>query len=146
MQRLYNGRSSLTRWLGVSTGKASFDLLPRPPSQNSLSSWRWQWTHFVSKRNRRYNASAFWWPFPALYTVFSVACSRLSDSGEDAKEKGTRKDGGARKRKGERGSVAPLSPVSSRFIFVFAFSQFSGPDYLGAWNRLFFQPPCQLSP
>ena len=29
-----------------------------------------------------------------------------------------------------------LSPVSCRFIFVFALSQFSGPDYLGAWNRL----------
>ena len=29
-----------------------------------------------------------------------------------------------------------LSPVSSRFIFVFALSQFSGLDYLGAWNRL----------
>ena len=29
-----------------------------------------------------------------------------------------------------------LSPVSSRFIFVFALSQFSGPDFLGAWNRL----------
>ena len=40
-----------------------------------------------------------------------LACSRLSDSG-----------GG--------------SPVSSRFIFVFALSQFSGPNYLGAWNRL----------
>ena len=25
---------------------------------------------------------------------------------------------------------------SSRFIFVFALSQFSGPDYLGAWNRV----------
>ena len=25
-----------------------------------------------------------------------------------------------------------LSPVSSRFIFVFALSQFRGPDYLGA--------------
>ena len=40
-----------------------------------------------------------------------LACSRLSDSG-----------GG--------------SPVSSRFIFVFGLSQFSGPNYLGAWNRL----------
>ena len=50
-----------------------------------------------------------------------LACFRLSGSGEDAKEKGTRKVG---------------SPVSSRFIFVFALSQFSGPDYLGAWNRL----------
>ena len=29
-----------------------------------------------------------------------------------------------------------LCPVSSRFIFVFALCQFSGPDYLGAWNRL----------
>ena len=39
-----------------------------------------------------------------------LACSRLSDCGEDAKEKGTRKVGGA------------LSPVSTCFIFVFAFS------------------------
>ena len=46
------------------------------------------------------------------YQTWSIlACSRLSDSG-----------GG--------------SPVSSRFIFVFALSQFSGPSYLGAWNRL----------
>ena len=59
----------------------------------------------------------------------------LSDSGEDAKEKGTRKVGGAGKRKKE-GSPPPLSPVSSRSIFLFALSQFSGPDYLGAWNRL----------
>ena len=27
------------------------------------------------------------------------------------------------------------SAVSSPFIFVFALSQFRGPDYLGAWNR-----------
>ena len=66
---------------------------------------------------------------------WGVACSRLSDSGEAAKEKGTRKVGGAGKRKKE-GSPPPLSPVSSRFIFVFALSQFSGPNYLGAWNRL----------
>ena len=59
----------------------------------------------------------------------SVACSRLSDSGEDAKEEGTRKVGGAGKRKKE-------GRVSSRFIFALALSQFSGPDYLGAWNRL----------
>ena len=53
-----------------------------------------------------------------------LACSRLSDSGEDAKVKGTRKvdEATKRKRKG----------VSSRFIFVFALAQFSGPDYLGA--------------
>ena len=63
-----------------------------------------------------------------------VACSRLSDTGEDAKEKGTRKVGGAEKR--EKEGPPPLSPVSSRVIFVFALSQFSGPDYLGAWNGL----------
>ena len=31
----------------------------------------------------------------------------------------------------------PLSPVSSRFIFVFVLSQFSWPDYLGTRNGLF---------
>ena len=38
----------------------------------------------------------------------------------------------------EKGREPPpfLSPVSSRFIFVFALSQFSVPDYLGVWNRL----------
>ena len=62
------------------------------------------------------------------YLVISIlACSRLSDSGEDAKEKGTRK--------GSEGGPL-LSHLSSRFIFVFILSQFSGPDYLGAWNRL----------
>ena len=40
----------------------------------------------------------------------------------DAKEKGTGKVGGAGK----------FPPV----LFVFALFQFSGPDYLGAWNRL----------
>ena len=48
----------------------------------------------------------------------SLACSRLPDSGEDAKEKG---------------------------IFVFALSQFSGPDYLGAWNRLDHHRPADWS-
>ena len=52
-----------------------------------------------------------------------LACSRLSDSGEDAKVKGTRKVGGAKKGK------PLLSPV-------FALSQFRGPNYLGAWNRV----------
>ena len=31
-----------------------------------------------------------------------------------------------------------LSPVSSHYVFMFALSQFSGPDYLGAWNGLQF--------
>ena len=50
-------------------------------------------------------------PDPIFQTWSILACSRLSDSGEG-------------------------SPVSSRFIFAFALSQFSGPNYLGAWNRL----------
>ena len=49
-----------------------------------------------------------------------LACSRLSDSGADAKVKGTRKVGGAKKGK------PLLSSVSSRFTFVFALSQFRG--------------------
>jgi len=43
----------------------------------------------------------------------------------------------AEKRNGERGRETTFfSQLSSRFIFVFALSQFLGPDYLGAWNRL----------
>ena len=34
----------------------------------------------------------------------------------------------------EKGREFP--PVSSRFIFVLALSQFRGPDYIGAWNTL----------
>ena len=48
-----------------------------------------------------------------------LACSRLSDSGEDAKVKRTRKVGGAKKRK--------RKGVSSRFIFVFALVNSAGP-------------------
>ena len=39
-----------------------------------------------------------------------------------------------------------LSPVSSRHIFVFALSQFSGPDYIGAWNRLRLGEKVQNAP
>ena len=44
-----------------------------------------------------------------FYTWSNLASSRLSDSG---------------------------ASVSFRFIFVFVLSQFSGPNYLEAWNRL----------
>ena len=64
-----------------------------------------------------------------------LACSRFSDSLGKTRKKGARKVGGAGKRKKEGTESSPL-PVSSRFIFVFALSQFSGPDCLGAWNRL----------
>ena len=50
-----------------------------------------------------------------IHTLFwiwpNLACFRLSDSWGD-------------------------SPVFSYFIFVFALSQFSGPNYLRAWNKL----------
>ena len=36
---------------------------------------------------------------------------------------------------GKRKATFPL-PISFRFSFVFALSQFRRPDYLGAWNRL----------
>ena len=72
-----------------------------------------------------------------LFSIF-LACSRLSDSGEDAKVKRHAKSWRGGKKRREKGKEPPLllSPVSSGFIFVFALSQFSGLDYLGAWNRL----------
>ena len=44
--------------------------------------------------------------------------------------------GGEKGKRKEEGTESSPIPVSSRFIFVFALSQFSGPDCLGAWNRL----------
>ena len=72
-----------------------------------------------------------------LFSIY-LTCSRLSDSGEDAKVKRHAKSWRGGKKRREKGKEPPLllSPVSSRFIFVFALSQFSEPDYLGAWNRL----------
>ena len=64
----------------------------------------------------------------SIGVYIKVACSRVSDSGKDAKKRHAKSWRGGKKEK--------VSPVSSRFIFVFALSQFSGPDYLGAWNRL----------
>ena len=54
--------------------------------------------------------------------------SQASESGEDAKVKGTRKSGGVGKRKKEKererepSSLPLLFPDFSRFIFVFALS------------------------
>ena len=72
-----------------------------------------------------------------LFSIF-LACSRLSNSEEGAKVKRHAKSWRGGKKRREKGKEPPLllSPVSSRFIFVFVLSQFSGPDYLGAWNRL----------
>ena len=50
----------------------------------------------------------------------AITCSRLSDSGEDAKVKGTWKAGSGGKKE----------IVSSRFIFMFVLSQICRPDYL----------------
>ena len=61
-----------------------------------------------------------------------TSSSRLSDSGEEAKVKGTRKVGGVGKREKE----APALPSFLPFYFrVRAFS-IQRPDYLRAWNRL----------
>ena len=66
-----------------------------------------------------------------------IACSRLSDTGEDAKESGRRERGRYAKRwwnrKKEKGKKALSPPVFFSF-FMFALSQFSGPDYIGAWT------------
>ena len=70
-----------------------------------------------------------------LVWLLLLARPRLSDSGEDAKVEGTRKVGWARKRKKEG--------TSSRFIFVFALSQFSisepGTGYLLSATVFFSQ-------
>ena len=72
----------------------------------------------------------------------SIACSRLSDSEKDARVKDTRKYERVRK---EKGTVAGKirgrkmrDEISSRFIFVFALSQFRGPDYI--WERVNLLP------
>ena len=70
-------------------------------------------------RNLKLNKTASKW---------LLACSRLSDSGQKAKEKSTRKVGGRENEK--EGPLLKLSPDSSRLIFVFALSQFSGPDVI----------------
>ena len=54
---------------------------------------------------------------------FELACSRISDCGEDAKVKGTRKVGGEKNRK--RKGRAPALPSFLPFYFR-----------RGAWNRL----------
>ena len=64
-----------------------------------------------------------------------LACSRISESVGKTRKKVVQKVGRARKRKKEGTESSPL-PVSSRFILVFALSQFSPPNCLGAWNRL----------
>ena len=55
----------------------------------------------------------------------AITCSRLSDSGEDAKVKGTRKGGSGGKKE----------ILSSRFMFMFMLSQICGLDYLGDGYR-----------
>ena len=57
--------------------------------------------------------------------------------GKTQKKKAREKLAG--REKGKRGGKKETE-VSSRFIFVFALSQFSGTDYLGAWNRLSGKP------
>ena len=59
---------------------------------------------------------------PRHRTLTTLACSRLSDSGEDAKVKGTRKVGGAGK-KGKKEGKAP--PLPSLFPFYFRVRSFS---------------------
>ena len=65
----------------------------------------------------------------SIGVYIKVACSRVLDSGKDVKKKRHAKSW----RGGKKEKVFPVSP---RFIFEFALSQFSGHDYLGAWNSL----------
>ena len=96
-------------WPGTQVSALFFACLPSESTAQAPGEQRERYVWNVMNSNRKFDVS------------LHVACSRLSDSGEDAKEKGTQKVGGA-----------------FRFIFVFVLSQFSRPDYLGAWNRLRF--------
>ena len=65
--------------------------------------------------------------------VSGIARSRLSDRGEGAKEWGGREC----KRRAKSGAGRENRKFLPFCFFVFALSQFRGPDYLGAWNRLY---------
>ena len=92
-----------------------------PPEGGTPGNSRWRCAARFSKSWPDFRPRKCHFPHPfsvqisKIHTNFQTwsisACSRLSDSGEG-------------------------SPSSSRFIFVFALSQFSGPKYLGAWNSL----------
>ena len=107
-------REKVTRITYLITTEKCFDLL-----SNSLY-WFFKEMYGISLENLNVDIGTWrvmdtmWWQ--GYWSEVWLACSRLSDSGEDAKEKDTRKVDGAEKRK-----------VSSRFTFVFALSQFTGP-------------------
>ena len=76
---------------------------------------------------------------PNRFVYTQLACSRLlAEWGRSESKRQVKSWRGGKKEKGrERQPLPPLlSPVSFGYIFVFVLSQFSGPDYLGAWNRL----------
>ena len=72
------------------------------------------------------------------FSPFYQSCSRLSDSGKSAKVWKMRKGWGQREGRAKRGAGREKrkKEVSSRFFFLFALSQFYGPDYRGAWNHV----------
>ena len=92
-----------------------------PPEEDTPGNSWWGCASRFSKSWPYFRPKKCYFPHPfsdqisKVHTHFQtwpkLACSRLSDSRGD-------------------------SPVSSRFIFMFALSQFSGPNDLGAWNRL----------
>ena len=76
---------------------------------------------------------------PNRFVYTQLACSRLlAEWGRSESKRQVKSWRGGKKEKGrEREPLPPLlSPVSFGYIFLFVLSQSSGPDYLGAWNRL----------
>ena len=110
-------------WPSAQVSASFFACLPSESAAQGTGELkqRERYVRDVANSNRKFDVSLY------------VACSRLSDSGEDPKEKGTRKVGGA-----------------FRFIFVFLLSQFSRPDYIGdtfvshnrSGSRIFFRRGC----
>ena len=84
-------------------------------------------------------------PLPLISLFQTLRLWGRRESKRHAKSwRGGKKEKGKRKKEGRERAPPPLqSPGSSRFIFVFALSQFSGPDYL-AWSRLPSNKPSPL--
>ena len=75
------------------------------------------------------------YPPLARKLALEVVCSSYSDSGEDAKEKATRKVGGVGKRKKEgREIVGSLCSPQIPPVLFLCLRFLNSPDYLGAWT------------
>ena len=77
--------------------------------------------------------------FLISYSSSRVSCSRLSDSRDESESYVSERHANISAHTQRRAGGGGKKEVSSRFIFVFVLSQFLGPRYLRAWNRLWLK-------